>query len=134
MQPTLLIAESSPLIATEIAAAAERAGCRVIAICSDGVSALTRARGARPTIVTTDLLLPRMTGIQLVRELRRLEAPPVVLTVTAVTTRGRVEEAKQAGVACYVLKPLSLERLQQSLARIVREVAPVIAAPQAQVC
>ena len=69
MEPTVLIAELSPLVAGQIASAFRAAGYRVVGQVNDGLSALEQARALRPTVVTIDLILPRLSGLKVAEAL-----------------------------------------------------------------
>ena len=82
-------------------------------VAGDGVEALTMLRGAHlpadRRLVLLDLNLPRMSGVEFLREIRRdpaLQALPVVVLTTSNEERDRVE-AFQLNVAGYLLKPVT---------------------------
>jgi CheY-like chemotaxis protein len=84
-----------------------------IFVASDGVAALELLRSdkvpADRRLVLLDLNMPRMNGIELLRELRadpRLRATPVVVLTTSNDERDKVE-AYQLNVAGYLLKPVT---------------------------
>jgi DNA-binding response OmpR family regulator len=79
----------------------------------DGQHALEVAAAERPDLILMDVVMPRMTGFEACRELKRAEetkAIPVIL----VTTRGE-EEHVEAGFECgcndYVTKPVNAQEL-----------------------
>jgi CheY-like chemotaxis protein len=79
----------------------------------DGVEAVERATADRPDLILMDVVMPRMTGIEALRELRTRQATrttPVIL----VTTRGEatnVEAGWETGCNDYVTKPIDPEEL-----------------------
>jgi CheY-like chemotaxis protein len=79
----------------------------------DGVEGLERARAERPDLILMDVVMPRMTGIEALRELRAgadTRAIPVIL----VTTRGEapnVEVGYESGCTDYLTKPIDPEAL-----------------------
>lgn len=82
-------------------------------VAGDGVEALTMLREghlpAERRLVLLDLNLPRMSGVEFLREVRRdpaLQAIPVVILTTSNEDRDRVE-AFQLNVAGYLLKPVT---------------------------
>ena len=97
----------------------EAAGYRVLEAV-DGVEALEMARTNDADLVLTDINMPRMDGITLVRELRALEAyrfvPMLVLTTeSAPDTKQR---GKQAGATGWIVKPFNPEQLLATIARV----------------
>jgi len=80
---------------------------------SDGEQALEMAESERPDLILMDVIMPRKTGFEACRELKRREdtrAIPVIL----VTTRGEgenVEAGFQSGCNDYVTKPINAQEL-----------------------
>ncbi|MFA5370374.1 MAG: diguanylate cyclase [Sideroxydans sp.] len=83
------------------------AGHRV-SVAEDGMAALKMAELHLPQVVLTDWHMPRMDGIALSRELRRLprHRDTYLIAVTTETTPDKLVEAFDAGVDDYLLKPL----------------------------
>jgi DNA-binding NtrC family response regulator len=87
---------------------------------SNGEEALVRASSVRPTIVLTDLVMPRMGGLDLLKALRQQYDGEV--TVVLMTAQGTVETAVEAlkqGAYDYVTKPVDPQRLKILLDQIV---------------
>jgi two-component system, chemotaxis family, chemotaxis protein CheY len=97
----------------------ETAGYKVIQAV-DGVAALDFAKGNVVDLVLTDVNMPRMDGITLVRELRGLSTykftPMLVLTTeSAQETKQR---GRQAGATGWIVKPFNPEQLLSTIARV----------------
>jgi DNA-binding NtrC family response regulator len=71
----------------------------------DGESALEKCRTTRFDLAITDLMMPRMRGIELVQRLREIDAGALVLLITAFGTIESAVEAMRAGAFHYVTKP-----------------------------
>lgn len=112
MNRTVIIAESSPTVANVIAKVFRDEGFHVLGIFHDGLSALRSARELSPGAVSLDLILPRLSGLQLALQLSRLPNPPAVLAISAVSSKERLAQAKAAGVRYYMLKPVDTEKLK----------------------
>lgn len=96
-------------------------------IARNGIEALEVLRGENgkekisgPTIVLTDINMPRMNGIELVREIRNdetLRTLRVFVLSTSDDDRDKLE-AYHLNVAGYILKPLSFERFVEAVATL----------------
>ncbi|HET9703866.1 MAG TPA: sigma-54 dependent transcriptional regulator [Vicinamibacterales bacterium] len=85
---------------------------------ADGDEALEKITAFRPSIVVTDLVMPRMSGIDLLKALQpELEHIKVIL-LTAQGTVDTAVEAVKSGAEDYLTKPLDPNRLQRLLERI----------------
>lgn len=120
--PTVLIADHSAVAAAQIADAFRAAGFEVVAICADGLSAVAEARRLEPSVVAFDLILPRLGGLRVAEALSGFLAP-VLVAITAISSRARVAEAKRVGVSYYVLKPIDETKLAEAVVRIALEAA-----------
>ena len=76
----------------------------VVAVTSNGYTALLEAERLKPHVALLDVNLPGMNGIDLARSLRRIKFPPFVLCVSQNRTAAVVRAAFEAGVGGYVLK------------------------------
>jgi two-component system, chemotaxis family, chemotaxis protein CheY len=87
---------------------------------ADGCEALQMAGRSRYDLVITDVNMPKMDGITLVRELRTLATykyvPLLVLTTEA--TAERKQAGKAAGATGWLVKPFNPERLLATIAKV----------------
>lgn len=77
-------------------------------LASSGVEALAKAESERPDLILMDVVMPEMTGFEVVRELRRREATKAI-PVIMVSTRGEgenVEAGFEGGCNDYLTKPI----------------------------
>lgn len=97
----------------------ERAGHSVVQA-SDGVEALDVARKTAVDLVLTDVHMPRMDGIALIRELRALPTyrfvPMLVLTTESGTDKKM--EGKAAGATGWIVKPFDPPKLLATVAKV----------------
>lgn len=79
----------------------------VVGVASDGDIAIDKVKRLNPDIVTLDLEMPKMSGLEVLSGIRELEKTPTVLMVSAFTESGAkvTLEALQKGAADYIAKP-----------------------------
>ncbi len=86
----------------------------------DGVEALEYARQHSVDLVLTDVNMPRMDGITLVKELRLLPTyrytPMLVLTTES--SQDKKMQGKQAGATGWIVKPFNPDQLLATIARV----------------
>ena len=85
---------------------------------ADGAEALEKVTAFRPTIVVTDLVMPRMSGIELLKALQPEIDNIKVILLTAQGTVDTAVEAVKAGAEDYLTKPLDPNKLQRLLERL----------------
>ncbi len=86
---------------------------------ADGEEAMEKVTTFRPAIVITDLVMPRMDGLSLLRALQQQGADVTTLLLTAQGTVETAVEAMKEGAYDYLTKPIDLQRLKILLDKIV---------------
>jgi DNA-binding NtrC family response regulator len=86
---------------------------------SDGEDALVKVTSFRPSIVISDLVMPRMDGLALLRALQSQDADVTTLLLTAMGTVETAVEAMKEGAYDYLTKPVDIQRLKVLLDKIV---------------
>ncbi|MBK1734670.1 response regulator [Halorhodospira abdelmalekii] len=87
----------------------------------DGADALAKAKGGQFDLVITDVNMPKMDGITLVRELRALPAfkfTPILLLTTE-SAPEKKQEGKQAGATGWLVKPFDPDQLINTIKKVV---------------
>jgi DNA-binding NarL/FixJ family response regulator len=91
----------------------------VIGEADDGEAAVRLAAESRPDVVLMDVMMPGMGGIEAMRRLLALPAPPRVLMLTSLAEEAAIREAVAAGAMGYLMKDVS----RNELVRAVRDAA-----------
>ena len=87
---------------------------------TDSRNALDIARAFSPDLVITDIQLPHVSGLELIRLIRSdeaLSATPI-MAVTAYSGPGDEERIREAGAQAYVSKPISVVRFAETVDRV----------------
>lgn len=115
----ILAVDDSATMRELLGSTLQAAGYEVL-MASDGAEALEQARRGSTDLVITDLHMPRMDGIRLVRELRGLErfrlVPILMLTTESDPTMK--QQAKAAGATGWIVKPFDPGRLIGAIKRV----------------
>ena len=113
-QRTILLAEDHADSREMLAVMLEMDGYRVVRA-QDGVEALDLARSDAPDLIITDVNMPRMNGIDLIRAIRAVEDGLSSVPIVAITAYGSsfCLEARDAGANEALAKPLGYENVQE---------------------
>ncbi|HZU23458.1 MAG TPA: response regulator, partial [Terriglobales bacterium] len=84
-------------------------------VASDGLDGLDKVSSWNPAIVITDLKMPRMDGLELLRRLAELPAPVIGILMTAQGSGEVGFQAGHAGAYDYIEKPINFTRLKAIL-------------------
>nr|WP_256434695.1 response regulator transcription factor [Myxococcus sp. CA051A] len=91
---------------------------RVVGEAVDGEEALRKVAELNPDVVLMDVRMPRMTGLEALRELRRGPVHRRVVLLTTFDEDAAIVEALRAGVQGFLLKDVSLEELADAIRRV----------------
>ena len=91
---------------------------------ADGLEGLERVKQWSPTIVVTDLKMPRMDGMELLSRLAELSQPVAVVMLTAQGSIASAVDAMRMGAFDYLPKPVDPVRLRTILQNASRQMAP----------
>jgi two-component system chemotaxis response regulator CheY len=116
----VLVVEDSRVTVKKLTAMIEQIGHRVVGVATSGHEALDAYRTCSPDLVTMDITMPDIDGVEATR--RILAEFPAALIIM-VTSRGQermVVDSLKAGAKGYVLKPLMPERLAEMMTKATR--------------
>lgn len=105
----VLVVEDDAAILETVAYNLGRAGHDVVTA-ADGVAGLQLSREAEPDLIVLDLMLPRMSGLDVCRVVRE-ERPVPILVLTARSAEGERVAGLDLGADDYVTKPFSMQEL-----------------------
>lgn len=121
MEKTIVIVDDSESIREVVGFTLINAGHKVLSAV-DGVDALKHFEGGHVDLVVTDLHMPNMDGIELIREIRKRETYKFVpiLFLTTESQQAKKNEAKEAGATGWIVKPFVPEKLLAAISKVVR--------------
>jgi two-component system chemotaxis response regulator CheY len=95
-----------------------QSGFEVIGEAETGVQAIERYKQLRPDLVTMDIVMPDMGGIDAVREITKFDSEARILMCSAMGQQALVVEAIQAGAKDFVVKPFQPSRVLEAVQRV----------------
>ena len=131
----LLLIDDDPDLLPEQVAHVFPAPKHRVEIAHTGAAGLKRVAAACPDVILLDLRLPDQSGLDVLTQLRRIDARIPVVFVTVVRSADSAIEAMRHGAYDYLLKPIDLQKLDRvisealKVARLMREPAIVTETP-----
>ncbi|MBL4940290.1 MAG: response regulator [Colwellia sp.] len=122
----ILVVDDQETMRRVISHILQQLGHENVTTAEDGKQALQRLSGGNFDFVISDWNMPRMTGIELLKAIRKsneFKALPVLL-ITAENAKSQVMEAARAGVNSFICKPFSAAELEKKISIIFPDKKP----------
>lgn len=124
MRPRVLVCDNEPALRALVLAALGQSGYELCEA-RDGEESLQLARELEPDLIVLDMMMPGLTGLEVLSELRsedRFQATPVIMLTARAQASDRIAAA-DAGVSRFVAKPFSPLELASIVDELVHEAA-----------
>jgi two-component system, chemotaxis family, chemotaxis protein CheY len=115
---TVLVCDDAAFMRSLLSDILARGGFEVVGEASNGSEAVDKFRLLKPDLVTMDILMPDMGGIDAVREIVRIEPGARVLMCSAMGQHSLLLEAIQAGAKDFIIKPFQPSRVLEAVHRV----------------
>ena len=98
-----------------------KAGFEVVGEAANGKEAVEKYKELKPDVVTMDITMPEMNGIEAVKEIKKIDPNANIIMVSAMGQQAMVIEAIQAGAKDFIVKPFQPARVIEALKKVVGE-------------
>lgn len=111
-----LVVDDSPYNRSVLSAMLRRMEMSV-ELAEDGEAGIEKFKTFHPDVVFLDYIMPKMSGVDALREIRKIDTKVILVMVTSISASDQVTEAKNAGANAYILKPYVAEKIREVLKR-----------------
>lgn len=118
MTHTVLVCDDAVFMRTMLADILQQAGFTVVGEADTGAKAVDKYKELRPDLVTMDIVMPDMGGIDAVREITAFDPNAKVVMCSAMGQQALVVDAIQAGAKDFVVKPFQPSRVLEAVERV----------------
>jgi two-component system chemotaxis response regulator CheY len=115
---TVLVCDDAIFMRTMISDILAQAGYEIVGEAETGAQAIERYKQLKPDLVTMDIVMPDLGGIEAVREIVRFDPSARILMCSAMGQQALVVEAIQAGARDFVVKPFQPSRVLEAVQRV----------------
>src|SRR6201984_3203942 len=116
----LMIVDDSNIMRRRIERSQQFEELQLVGTAGNGVEALELFKRTDPDVVTMDLTMPRMDGIECIGRLVALKPEVRILVVSALADKATAVEAMERGANGFLNKPFSDRQLNEAIAELVR--------------
>jgi two-component system chemotaxis response regulator CheY len=114
----LLIVDDSNIVRRRIERSQQFDDLEVVGTAANGIEALELARRTDPDLVTMDLTMPQMDGIECITQLVRLKPEVRILVISALADKATAVEAMERGANGFLNKPFTDRQLNEAIAEL----------------
>jgi two-component system chemotaxis response regulator CheY len=117
---TIFLIDDSATMILSLKSSLEISGFKV-ETAADGELAMNKLKaGLKPDLIITDINMPKMDGLELIRNARKLLRFTPILTLTTESQQAKRDEAKKLGASGWLVKPIG----GADLVKVIRQVLP----------
>jgi len=114
----LLVVDDALFMRKMICGVAAEAGWQVVGEAGDGSAAVALYQQLHPDLVTMDLVMPVMGGLEALRQIRALDPDAKVIVVTALDQKQTLMESIRDGAIDFIVKPFERQRVLNLLVKL----------------
>lgn len=111
----LMIVDDSNIIRGKISRTLAQHNMQVVATASNGEDAVKHFTSDKPDVVTMDLTMPRMDGLECIRALKKMKPDLKILVVSALADKSTAIQALKEGAQGFLCKPFSEDELTEAM-------------------
>jgi two-component system chemotaxis response regulator CheY len=117
MSRKVLIVDDVAFVRKTLSDLLTQAGYQVVGEAADGTEAVNQYALLKPDVVTMDVVMPQMSGIEATRKIIKMDKDARVVIISAMGQENLVMEAINVGAKDYVLKPFSSQDVLKTIER-----------------
>ncbi len=119
MRKKILVVDDTVFMRTSLRLLLERNDFEVVGEADNGLAAINKYREFMPDLVTMDITMPEMDGLQALKAIRQINANAKVVMVSAMGQEAQVRESILNGAISFIVKPYKDENVINTLRKIV---------------
>ena len=117
----ILVVDDALIIRKMIIDLGKECGWEIAGEAKDGQEAFEIYKNQKPDLVTMDMVMPNMNGLEALKKIREHDANARVIMISAVNQKDKLEESIMAGASDFIVKPFDKTRLKALLGKILAE-------------
>ncbi len=115
---TVLVTDDAAFMRMQLKDILTKLGHDVVGEAENGQVAVEKYKELKPELITMDITMPEMNGIEAVQEIKKLDTEVKIIMCSAMGQQGMVVDAIRAGANDFIVKPFTAERIQEALEKI----------------
>ena len=116
----LMIVDDSNIMRRRIERSQQFEELELVGTAANGLEAIEMFRKMDPDVVTTDLTMPQMDGIECIENIVKLKPAVRILVISALADKATAVEAMEKGANGFLNKPFTDRQLNEAIAELIR--------------
>lgn len=117
----IMVVDDSLLMRNKLIKVLESLGYNVVGTASDGVEAIKKFDAILPDVVTMDISMPKMNGLDAVEKIIEKYPSAKIIMISAINQKSLVLEAIEKGAKHFIVKPFSSNKIQTVVEQVMWE-------------
>ena len=114
----IMVVDDSQILETDVRRLLEGTEYEIVCYCQNGETALAMYVDVLPDLVTMDIIMPGIDGLETARTLLRRHPDAKIVMMSSLAYGDTIEEARSIGAKDFIFKPFNQEHLLTSLERV----------------
>jgi two-component system, chemotaxis family, chemotaxis protein CheY len=114
----VLITDDAAFMRMQLKDIVTKIGHEVVGEAENGKIAIELAKELQPDLITMDITMPEMNGVDATREIKKALPEAKIIMCSAMGQQGMVVDAIQAGASDFIVKPFNFDRIKESLGKV----------------
>jgi len=115
MTKNVMIVDDAAFMRMKLKDILEKNGYKVVAEAQNGVEAVEKYKVEKPNLVTMDITMPEMDGVDALKEIKAFDPTARVVMCSAMGQQGMVMDAIRSGAVDFIVKPFDSDRVIKAL-------------------
>ena len=115
----VLIVDDAAFMRMMIKDILQKNGIEVVGEASNGIEAVNLYKKERPDVVTMDITMPDMDGIEAVKEIKVFDPSAKIIMCSAMGQQSMVMDAIKSGAKDFIVKPFQADRVLEAIRKVV---------------
>ena len=118
MAKKVLIVDDAVFMRMKLKDILEKNGYQVVYEAQNGLEAIEKYKATQPDLVTMDITMPEMDGVEALKEIKAFDSNAKVLMCSAMGQQSMVMDAIRAGAVDFIVKPFDSDRVIKALDKV----------------
>lgn len=118
MKKRVLIVDDATFMRIKLKDILEKNNYEVVGEADNGLEAIEKYKEVNPDIVTMDITMPEMDGVEALKQIKAHDANATILMCSAMGQQSMVMDAIRAGAVDFIVKPFDTERVIHALDKV----------------